>query len=373
MVLDSLKSEVMSGLENCKSMSTWFKKLDTRPIVISGPSIVESEEQLLNTARELKKVEQVKIFKAGAWKPQTITKSFGDRGLDVLQWLNQVKLETGLLTMVEVASPKHVEMCLRHNVDILWIGARTTSNPFSVQELASALQGMSVPVMVKNPINPDINLWVEALETINKAGISRLAAIHRGFYPFEKTRLRNIPKWEIPIELKSRFHNLPIICDPSHIAGANKYVQEIAQKGMDLNMDGLMIESHFSTAEVINDQEQQLTPADLDQIVRSLVCRLPSVDDVEENLLEKYRDQIDSVDSQLIELLAQRMNIVEGIGEYKAEKNMTILQLQRWEKVREKGIELGKSLGLSEPFITQLLRMIHKEAILKQNEVMNRK
>ncbi|WP_461639829.1 chorismate mutase [Labilibaculum euxinus] len=363
----------MSGLENCKPMNTWFKKLDTRPIVISGPSIIESEEQLLNTARELKKVEQVKIFKAGAWKPQTTAKSFGDRGLDILQWLNQVKQETGLLTMVEVASPKHVEMCLRHNVDILWIGARTTSNPFSVQELASALQGMSVPVMVKNPINPDVNLWIEALETINKAGISRLAAIHRGFYPFEKTRLHNIPKWEIPIELKSRFHNLPIICDPSHIAGANKYVQEMAQKAMDLNMDGLMFESHFNAAEGISDQERQLTPADLNQVLRKLVCRLSSVEDIEENRLEKYRDQIDSVDSQLIELLAQRMNIVEGIGEYKAEKNMTILQLQRWEKVREKGIELGKSLGLSEPFVAQLLRMIHKEAILKQNEVMNRK
>jgi len=363
----------MSGLESCKPMNTWFKKLDTRPIVISGPSIVESEEQLLNTARELKKIDQVKIFRAGVWKPQVATKTYGDRGLDVLQWLNQVKQETGLLTMVEVASPKHVEMCLRHNVDILWIGARTSSNPFSVQEVASALQGMSVPVMVKNPINPDVNLWIEALETINKVGISRLAAIHRGFYPFEKTRFRNIPKWEIPIELKSRFHNLPIICDPSHIAGTNKYVQEMAQKAMDLNMDGLVIESHFSTPDAISDKDQQLTPADLDKILRSLVCRLSSVEDIAENQLEKYRNQIDSVDSQLIELLAQRMNIVEGIGEYKAEKNMTILQLQRWEKVREKGIELGKSLGLSEPFITQLLRMIHKEAILKQNEVMNRK
>ncbi|PKQ65766.1 hypothetical protein BZG02_01800 [Labilibaculum filiforme] len=363
----------MSGLENCKPMSSWFKRLDTRPIVISGPSVVTSEEQLLATARELKNVDQVKIFKAGAWKPQTTAKSFGDRGLDILQWLNQVKQETGLLTMVEVASPKHVEMCLRHNVDILWIGARTTSNPFSVQELASALQGMSVPVMVKNPINPDINLWIEALETINKAGISRLAAIHRGFYPFEKTRLRNIPKWEIPIELKSRFHNLPIICDPSHIAGAIKYIPEMAQKAMDLNMDGLMMESYSKTGDALINQELQLCPADVNQVLRSLVCRLPSIDDVEENLLEKYRNQIDSVDSQLIELLAQRMNIVEGIGEYKAEKNMTILQLQRWEKVRERGIELGTSLGLSETFLTQLLRMIHKEAISKQNEVMNRK
>ncbi len=353
-------------------MNTWFKRLDTRPIVISGPSVVESEEQLLNTARELKKIDQVKIFRAGVWKPQISTKSFGDRGLDILQWLHQVKQETGLLTMVEVASPKHVEMCLRHNVDILWIGARTSSNPFSVQELASALQGMSVPVMVKNPINPDINLWIEALETISKAGISRLAAIHRGFYPFEKTRLRNIPKWEIPIELKSRFHKLPIICDPSHIAGGKKYVHDMAQKALDLNMDGLMFESQFNPIETANDQEEQLSPLELDDILRGIVCRLNSIDAIGEDQLDQFRNQIDSVDVQLIELLAQRMNIVEEIGEYKSQKNMTILQLERWEKIRERGVDLGKSLGLSEKFMTQLLRMIHKEAILKQNNVMNR-
>ncbi|MDE5418210.1 bifunctional 3-deoxy-7-phosphoheptulonate synthase/chorismate mutase type II [Labilibaculum sp. DW002] len=362
----------MSGLENCKPMNTWFKKLDTRPIVISGPSVVESEEQLLNTARELKKVDQVKIFRAGVWKPQTATKTFGDRGLDILQWLNQVKQETGLLTMVEVASPKHVEMCLRHNVDILWIGARTTSNPFSIQELASALQGMNVPVMIKNPLNPDINLWIGALEQINKAGISRMAAIHCGFYPFEQTSLRNIPKWEIPIELKSRFHNLPMICDPSHIAGDKQHIQQISQKALDLNMDGLMIESHFKPEEALSELEETLSPAELDEVLRGLVCRLNSIDDLGENQLEQYRNQIDSVDAQLIELLAQRMNIVEEIGEYKSQKNMTILQLERWEKVREKGVELGKSLGLSEKFTTQLLRMIHKEAILKQNKVMNR-
>lgn len=363
----------MSGLENCKPMNTWFKKLDTRPIVISGPSIVESEEQLINTAKELKKVDQVKILRAGVWKPRTGTNSFEGQSLDILQWLNRAKQETGLLTTVEVATPKHVEMCLRHNVDILWIGARTTSNPFSVQELASALQGMSVPVMVKNPINPDINLWIEALHTINKAGISRLAAIHRGFYPFEKTSLRNIPKWEIPIELKSRYHNLPIICDPSHIAGANKYVPEMAQKALDLNMDGLMIECNQSIIESSIEDEQQLSPAELDSILRGLVCRLSCIEAIEEDQLEKFRNQIDSVDIQLIELLAQRMNIVEEIGKYKSEKNMTILQLERWEKVREKGIDLGNSIGLSEKFVTQLLRMIHKEAILKQNEVMNRK
>lgn len=362
----------MSELENIKPIHNWYKKFESHPIVISGPCSAETEEQVLATARALKEVEQVNVFRAGVWKPRTRPNAFEGKGEDALHWLNQVKLETGMLTTVEVASPKHVEMCLRHNVDILWVGARTTSNPFSVQELASALQGMNVPVMVKNPINPDINLWIGALERIHKAGITKLAAIHRGFYPFEKTSLRNIPKWEIPIELKSRFHNLPIICDPSHIAGTRKYVAEMAQKAMDLNMDGLMIESHFCPDEALSDAEQQLTPADLDQMLRGLVCRLDSIDETEIDSLEKFRNQIDSVDSQLIELLAQRMNIVEEIGSYKQEKNMTILQLERWEKVREKGIDLGKSLGLSEKFIKNLLRMIHKEAILKQNEIMNR-
>jgi chorismate mutase len=364
----------MSGLENIKPIHNWFnKKLETHPIVISGPCSAESEEQLIETAKELHKTGQVQIFRAGIWKPRTRPSYFEGKGLDALQWLNRVKLETGMLTMVEVASPKHVEMCLRHNIDILWIGARTTSNPFSVQEISSALQGMNVPVMVKNPINPDINLWIGALERIHKAGISKLAAIHRGFYPFEKTILRNIPKWEIPIELKSRFHNLPIICDPSHIAGSRKYIHEMAQKALDLNMDGLMIESHFNPQNALSDPDQQLTPNDLSEILKRLVCRVNNVGDEDIDQLEKYRSRIDSVDSQLIELLAQRMRIVEEIGEYKYEKNMTILQLERWEKVRERGIDLAKTLGLSEGYITQILRMIHKESILKQNEIMNQK
>jgi len=363
----------MNELNNLKPINEWFKKLDSRPIIISGPCSAESEEQVLNTARQLKEIDQVKIFRAGIWKPRTRPNTFEGRGDDALQWLNQVKLETGLLTTVEVASPKHVEMCLRHNVDILWIGARTTSNPFSIQELASALQGMNVPVMIKNPLNPDINLWIGALERINKAGITRLAAIHRGFYPFEQTSLRNIPKWEIPIELKSRFHNLPMICDPSHIAGDRRYIQQISQKALDLNMDGLMIESHFNPEIALSDADQQVMPSELNTILNSLVCRLSIKDGEDYNPLDQYRNQIDSIDAQFIELLAQRMNTVSEIGEYKSEQNLNILQLKRWEKVREQGTELGKSLGLSEKFLTQLLRMIHKEAILIQNDVMNHK
>jgi chorismate mutase len=363
----------MNELNNLMPINEWFKKLDSRPIIISGPSSSKSEEQVLNTARQLKEIDQVKIFRSSIWKPRANVNNFDGRGDNALQWLNQVKLETNLLTMVEVASPKHVEMCLRHNVDILWIGAETTSNPFSIQELASALQGMNVPVMIKNPLNPDIDLWIRALEQINKAGISKLAAIHCGFYPFEQTSLRNIPKWEIPIELKSRFHNLPMICDPSHIAGDKEHIQQISQKALDLNMDGLMIDSDFNPEVNLNQKEQQVLPSELNTILNRLVCRLSIKDSEDYNPLGQYRNQIDSIDAQLIALIAQRMNVVSEIGDYKSEHNLNILQLKRWEKVREQGTELGKSLGLSEKFLTQLLRMIHKEAILIQNDVMNNK
>lgn len=363
----------MNELNNLMPINGWFKRLDSRPIVISGSSSSESEEQVLNTARQLKEIDQVKIFRSSIWKPRTNANSFDSRGDDTLHWLNQVKLETNLLTMVEVASPKHVEMCLRHNVDILWIGSETTSNPFSIQELASALQGMNIPVMIKNPLNPDINLWIGALEQINKAGISKLAAIHCGFYPFEQTSLRNIPKWEIAIELKSRFHNLPMICNPSHIAGNKEHIQQISQKALDLNMDGLMIESNSNPNVDLVQTEQQISPAELNTILNNLICRLSIKNNEDYNPLGQFRDQLDSIDAQFIELLAQRMNVVSEIGDYKSEQNLNILQLKRWEKVREQGTELGKSLGLSEKFLTQLLRMIHKEAILIQNDVMNNK
>ncbi len=362
----------MSELSKIKPIHSWFQqKLNIHPIVIAGPCSAESEEQLRLTAQQLHCTNQVQILRAGIWKPRTRPNSFEGKGSEALQWLNKAKADTNLLSMVEVASPKHVEMCLRHNVDILWIGARTTSNPFSMQELASALQGMNVPVMVKNPINPDIKLWIGALERINKAGITKLAAIHRGFYPFEKTVLRNIPKWEIPIELKSCFRNLPIICDPSHIAGSANYVQEIAQKAMDLGMDGLMIESHICPHEALSDAKQQVSPEELSQILQSLVCRLNIAGDDENAQLNQYRDKIDSIDSQLIELLAQRMKVVKEIGNYKSKKNMTILQLERWEEVHKNGVNLAKTLGLSEKLISQLFRIIHKEAISWQNEVMN--
>lgn len=363
----------MTELNNLMPINEWFKKLDSRPIIISGPSNAESEEQVLNTARQLKEIKQVKIFRTSIWKPRTKINNFEGRGDDALHWLNQAKLETNLLTMVEVASPKHIELCLRHNVDILWIGAKTTSNPFSIQELASALQGMNIPVMIKNPLNPDIDLWTGALEQINKAGISKLAAIHCGFYPFEHTSLRNIPKWEIPIELKSRFHNLPMLCDPSHIAGNKKHIQQISQKALDLNMEGLMIESHFNPEMALNKTKQQLIPSELNTILNNLICRLTIKDNEDYNPLVQYRNKIDSIDIQLIELLARRMNIVSEIGAYKSEQNLNILQLKRWEKIKEQGSEFGKSLGLSEKFLTLLLRMIYKEGILIQNDVMNNK
>lgn len=363
----------MYEMDNLRPINTWFKKLEQGPVIISGPCSAESEEQMIKTAQGLKNTGKVQIFRAGIWKPRTRPDSFEGMGGEALQWLDSVKRETGMLTTVEVASPRHVEQCLKHNVDIMWIGARTTSNPFSVQELASALQGMNIPVMVKNPINPDVNLWIGALERIYKAGITRLAAIHRGFYPFEETWLRNIPKWELAIELKSRFHNLPIICDPSHIAGTRKYIREIAQKSLDLNVDGLMIESHFDPSSALSDAEQQLTPEGVGELLDGLVYRCCLEENGPSDQLEKFRDQIDSVDTQLLELLAQRMRIVQEIGEYKSKNNITILQLRRWEKVREKGKEIGQSLGLSANFVTQLLRLVHKEAIHKQTQIMNQK
>ncbi len=361
----------MNELNNLTPINEWFKRLNSRPVIISGPSNTESEEQVLNTARQLKEIDQVKIFRSSIWKPRNNSNSFDGRGDNALHWLSQAKLETNLLNMVEVASPKHIEMCLRHNIDILWIGAETTSNPFSIQELASALQGMNIPVMIKNPLNPNIDLWIRALEQINKTGISKLAAIHCGFYPFEQTSLRNIPKWEIPIELKSRFHNLPIICDPTSIAGNKINIQQISQKAIDLNMDGLMIDSHFDPDTESNKNKEEVLPSELETILNRLVCRLNIKDTEAYDPLIQYRNQIDSIDTQLIELLAQRMKVVREIGSYKSKHNLKILQLKRWEEVREQGLEHGKTLNLPKEFLTQLLRIIHKEAILVQNDVMN--
>jgi len=363
----------MTKLKNIVPLKKWFKGIGDSPLIIAGPCSAESEEQMITTALQIAALGKVKIFRTGIWKPRTRPGSFEGVGVQGLKWLQQVKKETGLLTAVEVARPEHIDLAVKYDVDVLWIGARTTANPFSVQELADHMKGIDKPVMVKNPINPDLQLWIGALERFNKAGIEKLAAVHRGFYPFESTSLRNIPKWEIPIELKSLCHSLPIICDPSHIAGRTDYIPEISQKAIDLNMDGLMIETHYNPKVALSDANQQLTPNELDYLLKTLIYKKVSTDDESfANALESLRNSIDSIDQQMIELLAKRMNVVEEIGKYKSQKQVTILQLRRWEKIVTSRVRLGKALGLSEDFVKKLLQLVHKESIQRQTEVISK-
>ncbi|OFX24999.1 MAG: 3-deoxy-7-phosphoheptulonate synthase [Bacteroidetes bacterium GWA2_31_9b] len=363
----------MTKLKNIAPLKKWFKGIGDSPLIIAGPCSAESEEQMLTTAKQIAALGKVKIFRTGIWKPRTRPGSFEGVGVQGLKWLQQVKKETGLLTAVEVARPEHIDLAVKYDVDVLWIGARTTANPFSVQELADHMKGIDKPVLVKNPINPDLQLWIGALERFNKAGIEKLAAVHRGFYPFESTSLRNIPKWEIPIELKSLCHNLPIICDPSHIAGSTDYIPEISQKAIDLNMDGLMIETHYNPLIALSDANQQLTPNELDYLLKTLIYKKVSTNDENfANALESLRNSIDSIDQQMIELLAKRMNVVEEIGKYKSQKQVTILQLRRWEKIVTSRVRLGKTLGLSEDFVKKLLQLVHKESIQRQTEVISK-
>jgi len=353
----------------------WFPQLNESPVIIAGPCSAESELQLLSTALEISKIERVKIYRTGIWKPRTRPGSFEGVGKIGLEWLAKVKAETGLLTAVEVATPQHVEHCLKVQnsaVDILWIGARTTGNPFAVQELVNSLKGCDIPILVKNPVNPDIDLWIGALERFNYTGISRLAAVHRGFYPFEKTSLRNIPKWELPIELKIRFPNLPVICDPSHIAGKVDLIESIAQKALDLDFDGLMIETHINPKEALSDAKQQITPDELGKLLDKLNFRKISCQNSDfNNRLEQYREQIDSIDTQMLELLSQRNKIVGRIGNFKKDNNVTIFQLRRWTEILATRTELARRLGLSTDFTKKLLQLVHEESIRIQTDVFN--
>jgi chorismate mutase len=362
----------MAKLKNISKINSWFDNFN-EPLIIAGPCSAESEEQMLQTAKEIAALGKVKVFRSGIWKPRTRPGNFEGVGEEGLIWLNKVKKETGLLTATEVANPEHAELAIKNNVDILWIGARTTSNPFSIQELADFLKGYDKPVLVKNPINPDVQLWVGALERFHKAGINKLAAVHRGFYPFEATTLRNIPKWETAIELKSLCHDLPILCDPSHIAGNSEFIAEISQKALDLNLDGLIIETHYNPSVALSDMNQQVTPKQLGTILDNLIYRRSSTEDADfASVLETLRNQIDSIDQQMLELLSQRMNVVEEIGKYKSKNEVTIFQLRRWEKIMSTRIKLGRKLGLSEDFVKKLLQLVHKESIQRQTEVMNK-
>jgi chorismate mutase len=345
-----------------------------RPLIIAGPCSAESEEQVMQTAREVKKIPGVTVFRAGVWKPRTRPNGFEGVGVTALKWLKNVQEETGLQTAVEVARAQHVYEALKYGVDILWIGARTSVNPFSVQEIADALQGADLPVWVKNPINPDLNLWIGALERLNQAGIRRLGAIHRGFSTYEKTPYRNAPKWEIPIELKRLVPDIPIICDPSHISGKREIIPSLSQKALDMAMNGLMIETHINPEKALSDAAQQLPPHALKDILDNLQYRKPQGDGVDpQEFLATLRYEIDLADSQLLEAIARRDEIVCKIGLYKKNHNMTILQVSRWQQLLEHRLEQAGKLGLDEGFIKGIYQLLHDRSIQIQSALMNRK
>ncbi len=345
-----------------------------RPLMISGPCSAETEKQVMDTAFQLAALNKVDVFRAGIWKARTRPNAFEGVGSEGLKWLKLVKQETGLPVGTEVATQKHVYEAIKFGVDVLWIGARTSANPFAMQEIADALQGTDVMVFVKNPVNPDLELWIGAIERIYAAGIKHLGAIHRGFSTYEKTAFRNQPKWQVPIELRMRIPDLPMLCDPSHIGGARPYLFEIAQKAMDLNFDGLMLESHPDPDNAWSDKNQQITPQGLKELLDRLVLRqVVSHDSRFLDILGELRVQIDLFDDQLIDLMEQRMQVSETIGKYKKENNITILQNHRWEEIIRKVTAKGQDKGLSAEFVDQLFKAIHLESINRQMNVMNAK
>ena len=340
-----------------------------KPLVIAGPCSAESEEQLLQTAREIAKIPQVQVFRSGLWKPRTRPGEFEGAGNKGLKWLRKVKKETGLKLAIEVAKPEHVEKALEHQIDIIWLGARTVVNPFSVQEIAEALKGNNIPVIVKNPINPDLKLWIGAIERVYDAGINKIAAVHRGFHYFEKSPFRNAPMWEIPIELKRIAPSLPIITDPSHICGNRELIPTISQKALDFEMDGLMIESHMNPDLALTDASQQLTPVALKTLLDNLVIREKSIDTEFYSKFEELRTEIDKLDGELLQILANRLKIIDEIGQFKKENHITILQMKRWVGILEDRMAQGTHLGLKKEFLQDLLALIHEESIQRQSDI----
>lgn len=327
---------------------------------------------MLTTARLLAATGKVHALRAGIWKPRTRPGQFEGAGLEGLKWLVTAGKETGLPITTEVANAAHVEACLKAGVDILWVGARTTVNPFSVQEIADALRGVDIPVMVKNPVNPDLELWIGALERIERAGIKRMAAIHRGFSSFDKGPFRNAPMWDLAIELKTRLPELEMFCDPSHISGNRELIAMVSQKALDLDMAGLMIESHLNPDAAWSDAKQQVTPASLSSLLDGLVVRtVTSNNKTFKDTLGLLREQIDQIDDEIMQKMANRMKVSKQIGQYKKDNNVTILQVGRWEEIINTRVSLGKAMGLDEGFTRDLLRLVHHESIQVQTKVMN--
>lgn len=345
-------------------------KLD-HPLVIAGPCSAETEEQVLKIAHELKNSD-VSIFRAGIWKPRTRPGGFEGVGAIGLNWLQKAKAETGLLMAVEVANATHVKLAIEHDIDVLWIGARTTVNPFAVQEIADALVGTDKIVLVKNPVNPDLALWIGGVERLYNAGVQKLGVIHRGFSTYEKTNYRNIPEWQIPIELQSRFPELVLIGDPSHITGKRDMIKEVSQQALDLNYDGLIIETHIDPDNAWSDAAQQVTPTVLKQIFEELKVKKMSIEEDDYNIeMMKLRSSIDIADSKLLEILGNRMKVAEQIGALKKTKNVAVLQNKRWNEILEKMTREGESKGLSEDFILRIFKAIHQESISHQQKIIN--
>lgn len=339
-----------------------------RPLVIAGPCSAETEEQVMQTAKQLA-ANGIKIYRSGIWKPRTKPGGFEGVGTTGLPWLKRVKEETGMYVATEVATSKHVEECLKAGIDILWVGARTTANPFAVQEIADALQGVDIPVFVKNPVNPDLELWIGGLERLHNAGLRRLGAIHRGFSTYDKNLYRNLPQWHIPIELRRRLPELPILCDPSHIGGKRELIAPLCQQAMDLNFDGLIIESHCNPEAAWSDASQQVTPDLLDYILNLLVIRTET--QTTENL-SQLRKQIDECDDNLIQELAKRMRIAREIGMYKKEHGITILQSHRYNEILEKRGRQGEQCDMNAAFVKHVFEAIHEESIRQQIEIINK-
>lgn len=359
-------------MENTKELKTWLDELNLdHPLVVAGPCSAETEEQVLKIAHELKDSD-VNYFRAGIWKPRTRPGNFEGVGALGLKWLQRVKAETGMKTATEVANATHVKLALEHDIDLLWIGARSTVSPFIVQEIADALQGTDKIVLVKNPVNPDLALWLGGIERLYTAGIKNLGVIHRGFSTYEKTNYRNIPEWQIAIELQNKFPDLPLICDPSHITGKRDMIFDVSQTALDLNFDGLMIETHTDPDNAWSDAAQQVTPASLIKIMEDLKIRkTTNTDAAYKDSLNNLRAQITVVDNQLIEMLGKRMKVADQIGVLKKDKNVAVLQSKRWNEILGNMILEGSDKGLSEEFVLRMFKAIHQESINHQEKIIN--
>lgn len=352
-----------------ESLNTWLPHENNSPLVIAGPCSAESQEQMLKTAMELKEIPAVKVFRAGIWKPRTRPNNFEGLGEIALPWLKEVKDQTGLKISTEVATAKHVELALKYGVDILWVGARTTANPFSVQEIADALKGVDIPVMVKNPINADLQLWIGALERLNLAGITKMLAIHRGFSVADKLEFRNAPMWKIPMELKVKFPNLPLICDPSHITGNRNLISVVAQKAMDLDYDGLIIETHPDPDKAWSDASQQVTPSALREIISSLKLKNELSNNQQfQDELSSLRSQIDRLDNELLHVLKLRNDIILKIAQEKMNQNVTALQKSRFEEMLKERLDLAAKYGLNQNYIKSIFDSIHEESVQIQSD-----